>query len=296
MTSACIVRGHGLEFRIGSSDREVVAVFDDLLVDMRGLAAPAVTRRVEVEIEPCHGTDATDDDGTQRFRVRADGGSVYDALAEGSLVSHVLMEVNRHTAAALWSSGSIPLHASSVRGPSGAVVVAGPSHSGKTTLAAALATDCEEVDFLADEVSAVHPVELTVAPYGKPAALRPPGLDLLVGAVARLRHEGSRFETAERFVPPSELGQLPSAPVPASAIVFPRFDPAAPAPHLDRPSPGDALARLMHLTLAGSDLDVRTFRSLERLVRSVDLYDVTYANVHDAVTALRIGIDDRRAR
>ena len=297
MTATGAFSAHGLTVRISSPDPGVVAAFDDVLVDMHfdigssGSASevPGDTAGLLVEIVPLiarHG-------GAPTYRVSVDNAPVYETLIEGSVVSHVLMEVNQRVAAAVWSNGSIPLHASTVGEPSGAVVLAGASHSGKTTLAAALAvTGADGVQFLADEVSALHPTDLTIAPYGKPVALRTPGSDLLVPNVARLRRAASRFETDERFVPPSELGTPPSASARTIAVVFPRFDPAASATRLDPASPVAALTRLVQLTLGTRRVDTTTFRALERLVRLVDVYDLSYVDALDAADRLRAVICD----
>lgn len=278
---------HGLGFDITSSNAEVTETFADLLIDMRAERSRTPTRSTAahlIEIEPVE--DPVD--GEPRFSVHFDGATVYETLIEGSVVSHVLMEVNQLVATALRSAGSIPLHASSVAGARGAIVLAGASHSGKTTLASALAlTGRNGLQFLADEISALEPTQLTVASYGKPAALRSPGLDLLAPYVERLQRAGSRFETDERFVPPSELSARPDEPSRISAIVFPRFDAtvAGSSAQLTAVVPADALTRLMHLTLGTASLDVDTFRSLERLARTV-VIEIAYADAIEAAGQL----------
>ncbi len=288
---------HGLGFDIRSSDTEVAATFGDLLSDMRrsvplGSAGPTADHRIDIEPLP-------HPDGDEPwFTVRFDGVAVHATLIEGSLVSHVLMAINQRVAAAVRSSGSIPLHASSVAGTRGALVLAGASQSGKTTLAAALAVTGQQVEFLADEVSAIDPTELTIAAYGKPAALRMPGRALLAPHVERLRREGSRFETDERFVPPSELGARPTTtPARVAAIVFPRFDAntAGSGIELTSVGPADALTRLIHLTLGSEPVDLATFRSLEHLVRTVDAVEVRYADAISAAEQLLAVLEGRSA-
>ena len=214
MTTSGAFSAHGITVRVSSPDPRVVAAFDDVLVDMHSDVGPDVVSsgsaseepgdgtRLHVEIDPLISKHA----GTPMYRVLVDGEPVYETLIEGSVVSHVLMDVNRRVTAAVWSQGLIPVHASTVAGPDGTIVLAGASHSGKTTLACALAlTRSRHVAFVADEVSALDPLDLAIVPYGKPAALRKPGLDLLAPRVPRLRRPGSPFEHDERFVPLSEL-------------------------------------------------------------------------------------------
>jgi hypothetical protein len=184
---------------------------------------------------------------------------------------------------------------------SGAIVLAGASHSGKSTLAAAVSlVGGERTAFLADEMTALDPAELVVTPYGKPAALRSPALDLLAPLVRRLQQPGSRFERDERFVPPSELGGRSATRTRVAAIVFPRFtDPRSagapaesslPVAQLANVGPGEALTRLMRLTLANDSVGNATFRSLERLVRQVTAYDLTFTDALTAAERLGAGL------
>ena len=297
MTDSASFDAHGLRFRITSLDAAVVDAFDDLLIDMRtDDLADGRGHRIRIERLPTtetHG-DTSPEEIAPRLRVAFDDRAVHEALVEGSLISHVLMDINQRAARSVWSGGSIPLHASTVTTPGGAIVIAGPSHSGKSTLAAAFSlVGGERTAFLADEMTALDPTELVVTPYGKPAALRSPALDLLAPLVPRLQQPGSRFERDERFVPPSELGRRRAAPTRVAAIVFPRFtDPRSgpvrsgpvptgvtlPAARLASVRPGEALTRLMRLTLANVSVDTATFRSLERLVRHVPAHDLTFTD------------------
>ena len=216
--------------------------------------------------------------------------TVYETLRAGSLVSHVLMEINQRAAASAWSAGSIPLHASAAGGPHGTIVMPGVSESGKTTLAAALAlTGGDETGFVADEVCALDPIDTVVWRYGKPAALRTPGSELLASSVGRLRRPGSRFEQDERFVPPSEFGTTPPVTDRITAIVFPRFD-ATPStdepPRLAAVAPVEALTRLMRLTLGHGPGGATTFRRLERLVRDVAAWDLGFGDALAAAERL----------
>jgi hypothetical protein len=289
---------HGVRFVVTSTDPEVVAAFDDLLSDLvpadNGAAGGGPTRRIS--IEP---TTASDDATAAWYRVAIDDDVLYPTLLEGSVVSHVLMRVNALAAASCRAAGAVALHAGAAAGSSGAVLLPGASHSGKTTLTAALAVAGHR--FVADEVSRLDPDALAVTPYGKPVALRPASARLLAPEVERLRRPGSRFETDERFVPPSDLGTAawprPGAgggtagpvavPVPVAAVVFPRFD--AECDHRFAPlGPAEVLERLMQCTL-GSPSDpvgVATFRALERLARTAPGHELVYRDLDDALADL----------
>ena len=291
---------HGVMFAISSPDEAVVAAFDDLLVDFR--AAPGSTAALSVR----YAVEETAADGNEEtwYRVTVGADTVYSSLLEGSLVSHLLMDVNARASVACRSDGTVPLHAGTVAGASGAIVLPGASHSGKTTITTALAAAGHR--FVADEVSRLDPDALTIAPYGKPVALRAASVELLAPTIARLRRPGSRFEIDERFVPPSELRPSPAAssseapgdvavhvagmatePIPASAIVFPRFD--AVGPHrFASLSQAETLERLVQCTLgvASTPVGADVFRILERLARAVPGHELTYTELHAALDEL----------
>jgi hypothetical protein len=219
------------------------------------------------------------------YRVTAGEDVVYTSLLEGSLVSHLLMDVNARAAAACRDAGTVPMHAGTVAGALGAILLPGASHSGKTTITTALAAAGHR--FVADEVSRLDPDRLTIAPYGKPVALRSASVELLAPTIARLRRPGSRFEIDERFVPPSELGGLAAQPIEVSAIVFPRYDSAG--PHRFAPlGPAETLERLMQCTLgeASTPVGADVFRILERLVRAVPGHELVYTELHHALDEL----------
>jgi hypothetical protein len=284
---------HGVTFTISSPDTDVVAVFDDLLVDFGSDTAsqdrPSLRFTVEATLP-----DRTD---PTWYRVTAGDEVVYASLLEGSLVSHLLMDVNARAAAACRDDGTVPLHAGTVAGALGAIVLPGASHSGKTTITTALAAAGHW--FVADEVSRLDPDRLTIAPYGKPVALRSASVELLAPTIARLRRPGSRFEIDERFVPPSELapssargvsvaiGGVAAEPVEVSAIVFPRYD--VNGPHRFAPlGPAETLERLMQCTLgvASTPVGADVFRILERLVRTVPGHELVYTELHAALDEL----------
>ena len=292
---------HGVTFTISSPDADVVAVFDDLLVDFRsgGGSQAAAVDPLRGGGDPADGTEQT------WYRVTAGDEVVYTSLLEGSLVSHLLMDVNARAAAACRDDGTVPLHAGTVAGALGAIVLPGASHSGKTTITTALAASGHR--FVADEVSRLDPDDLTIAPYGKPVALRSASVELLAPTIARLRRPGSRFEIDERFVPPSELVPprrpadptspvaSPPQPVEVSAIVFPRYD--ADGPHRFAPlGPAETLERLMQCTLgvASTPVGADVFRILERLVRAVPGHELVYTDLHDALAELAPLLADDR--
>jgi len=287
---------HGVTFTISSSDADVVAAFDDLLVDFESATPPEDPPSIRFEVE----ATSSEDSDHNWYRVTADDEVVYSSLIEGSLVSHLLMDVNARAAAACRDAATVPLHAGTVAGAFGAIVLPGASHSGKTTITTALAAAGHR--FVADEVSRLDPDRLTIAPYGKPVALRSASVELLAPTIERLRRPGSRFEIDERFIPPSELAPtttggapIAAAPVEVSAIVFPRYN--AEGPHRFAPlGPAETLERLMQCTLgdASTRVGADVFRILERLVRAVPAHELVYTDLPAALAELApLMVDDR---
>ncbi len=306
---------HGFIFRIESPIDEVVALFDDLLVDMVAASAeasPADAPPVHrFDIRPADPTNGTGDISssqasdteteTDLLVVLLDGEAIYPTLRAGNLTSHLLMEVNRRATQSSTRSGFVPLHAASVSGVDGTVLFPGTSHSGKTTVATAMAVKFgDRVRFVADEVSALDPADLSIARYGKPVALRAASVELLSADVARLRAPAGRFQHDERFVPPSALGGASRAgsgeasktmPLPVAAVVFPRFgqrtQPAGPGDAQLTPlSRGATLERLMQSVLGEGAISAATFNELARVAASAPGYELNYEHLPDVLGEL----------
>jgi hypothetical protein len=258
-----IFQAHDFVFQINSSEPDLMEVVNDLFVDMVLHGTPR---------QPVHQFEILPSVETGHLRVLIDGFEQYATLNTGSLISHLLIEVNTQAVAA--SKSLISIHAGSAQLPNGlAVLFPGQSHSGKTTLVTQLSVLGWR--FIADEVSAILPDTLAVVPYGKPVALREASVDFLGCNIPRLRRPGSRFETDERFVPPRELSAVMIDPVPVCMVIFPDFADDANF-SCDPVTPGETLTRLTHSLLNRSAMTVNTFRLLERLTNDVPAFHLTY--------------------
>lgn len=289
---------HGFTFRIASSIEGVTALFDDLLVDM--IAKPADASWVHrFDIRRA---DATNDTEPDLLAVSLDDEAVYPTLRSGSLTSHLLMEVNRRATRSSARGGCIPLHAAAVSGTHGTVLFPGASHSGKTTLATAVAVRYgERVRFVADEVSALDPADLSIGRYGKPVALRAASVQLLAPDVPRLREGGGRFQEDERFVPPSALGDsrrrsastVSATATPVSAVVFPRFGQPVESRNTDDRylvplTRGETLERMMQSVLGVGAISAATFNELARVAASAPGYELRYVHLDDVLGELAL--------
>lgn len=286
---------HGFRFRIASPIADVIALFDDVLVDMV-VELDDGSELHRFDIRPARGQSAAE---AGLLEVSLDGDAVFPTLRAGSLTSHLLMEVNRRAAGSSARHGCIPLHAAAVSGAHGTVLFPGASHSGKTTMATAVAVRyCERVRFVADEVSALDPADLSIRMYGKPVALRAASVQLLATRLPRLRDPASRFQEDERFVPPSALGSRPhrdsgtvsSTATPVSAVVFPQFgerdEPSTGSRRLAPLTPGEVLERLMQSVLGVGAISAATFNELARVAASASGYELRYAHLDDVIGEL----------
>lgn len=213
--------------------------------------------------------------GTHPWRVSRDG-EICEEVTEAYLRPYVLWEVTR----LLLESGeaATPIHAAAVALDGRAVILAGQSYAGKSTLAGWLTA--HGWGFLTDEVSRVSrsgdawEVQAFPRPIGvrRPTPLEP-FLDSSVG---------SEIET---LVPASSLGEL-SGPAHVAAIVLPDRSPGVPA-RLEDVHPATAVRLLAdHLPLrVGRGRE--GFREVVALCASVPVYSLGTADLSLAERVLR---------
>ncbi|MGB8861494.1 MAG: hypothetical protein WCC60_19725 [Ilumatobacteraceae bacterium] len=269
----------GVGFTIDPDHHPAAGVLIDLLRDMQVSTPLRGTSALRVESLPFRRADGP----LPLLRVRLGASELVGSVVEGSLVSHLLIELNRLAAR------SVPLavHASAATLDGKTVLLPGASLSGKTTLATTLAVTGGEL--LTDEVAALGDDTTTVVRYGKPVALRPASVTLLADRIARLGTPGSPYETDERFVPPSLLGHPSSADEPTvaiGAVMFPQYLDAA-RTTLTPLSPAAALVMLMGATMRPDGDATTRFRSLERLARSVPAATLVYGDAFEAARTIR---------
>lgn len=166
-------------------------------------------------------------------------------------------------------AGSVPIHGAAIAAPLGNVVLAGVSGSGKSTLAAAAALS--GWGYIADEVAAVDPTTLTVAPYHRPIGLRRAGAEAL----------GLRFP-AERTVPGDAMDwpidpehRSPGGIVRLVALVTWQPDST---PACDAVTPAQAMVELLQHLVVDDAAIAWCFGAVERIVRAVPVVRLTYSD------------------
>jgi hypothetical protein len=233
--------------------------------------APPADRTVELEVA-CHLQPSL------HWSVLRDGRPCEMELRDDAVLVHLQWELNRLAI----ESSPTAIHAAAVALGGGAVLLAGQSYSGKTTLAGWLAAHAGAA-YLGDEVAAIDH-QMRVRPYPRPLGLRPSGplaADLPAGdELAR------RFMPDERLVPVAELGgTVATEPVGVRLIVFPRYESTSQvtARRLDQ---ADTFERLAALT-PGLALHGRpVFERLTQLVVGATAIDLHYDDVRAAAEIL----------
>jgi hypothetical protein len=199
------------------------------------------------------------------------------AVSDGYILTYVLWEISRLMFER--TGGRVHLHGAALVRGGRAVVLAGRTRAGKSTLAGWLTH--RGWGFLTDEAALVDPETLIVSPFWRPINVRRPGpLDAIVPTtVAR------QTEEAEVLVPASALGSLAEA-APLCAIAFPCYT-SDEEPGLDRTNPAAALLELTQ-HFPGLVADGRAgFRRLARLVAAVPAYRLVFGDLDDAERSLR---------
>jgi hypothetical protein len=207
------------QFVIECDDENVVADLSDRLRDLghqpADVADDAADESVVFRLERT-GPEWM----THPWALWRDGEPCETSVTDDYLIPYVLWEVTR-VVLERTVLPVVPMHAAALAHRGNAVALIGPSHSGKSTLAAWLTRS--GWGFLTDEVSLVdtsesgHPV---VHPFWRPIGVRRPGpLD---------DHVDFLGPESEVLLPASELGSLAS-PAPLVALVCPTYEAGATA-------------------------------------------------------------------
>ena len=254
----------GIAFRIETNRPELAARISDAFRDLQvadGGSTPVVFEALHRGTPP----------PANPWEVWRDGEPRQMTLADSYVVTYLLWEINRLMFER--TGDRVHLHGAALVRDGRALVLAGRSLAGKSTLAGWLTH--RGWGFLTDEAALVDPDTLTVSPYWRPIGVRRPGpLDAIVG------DDGPGRRQSDLLVPASRLGSLAPA-APLACIAFPR---------LTRREPGSLTpvapaAALMELTqhfpglVAGGRAG---FRRLARLVETIPAYMLNFYDLDEA--------------
>lgn len=178
------------------------------------------------------------------------------------------------------------LHASSVSIAERAILLAGATGSGKTTLMIALIGT--GATYLADDLTALDPSGRRVAPFPVAASVKKGSWGILQRQFPSL-DRCRVFKVGERmvrYVYPAPALDAVSRPTTIGALVFPTYDPALADVSVERIRPEQALSGLLE---TGSEVvgAWRSIKPLTTLVNETPAWCVTFPDLASGVTAVR---------
>ncbi|KUO61361.1 MAG: hypothetical protein APF80_05950 [Alphaproteobacteria bacterium BRH_c36] len=179
------------------------------------------------------------------------------------------------------------LHASTVSIAGRAVILAGATGSGKTTLMMALIAT--GATYLADDLTPLQPNGRAVSPFPLAASVKKGSWSVLSRQFPRLQscrvhHVGDRVV---RYVDPAPAEAACHGAVPIGALVFPTFDPAFRAASIARIGPEEALSRLLE---SGSEVvgEHRSIKPVTALVNETPAWSLTFPDLRAGLEAVQM--------
>ena len=203
----------------------------------------------------------------------------YPSVALTHLFGHVNRAVVAHSA-----DDAVNLHAAACAWDGHAVVMAGPTESGKSTLAAGLAL--RGFTYLTDEVVVIDPVDLTVAPYPKPPSIDRGAWSVLPTLKPAVPPALQDVGFTQWHVDPAMLpGGVASSPFPVGLLVRSRW--REDSPTVLRPASRGGLVLDLALDMfRPRHLLAQQVRVLCRLAEQALCYELTYSDLDDATAHL----------
>jgi hypothetical protein len=267
--AGCFKAGE-VTFTVATNDPEFAALVGDALRDLR----VADTTPSPVVFEVFHRDSSPE---TNPWGLWRDGEPREMTVTDDYILPYLLWEITRLMFER--SGDRVHLHGAALAHDGRAVVLAGHSEAGKSTLAGWLTH--RGWGFLTDEAALVDPATRMVFPFWRPIGVRRPGpLDAILPGPAP---EGNAAD--EVLVPASTIGTL-GPPAPLVAIAFPSRAPGEPT-SLRPVSPAATLMELTRHFPGLIDGGRAGFRRLARLVEDVPGYDFRFHDLDEAEQALR---------
>lgn len=222
-----------------------------------GVSPPA--SRIAIEEAP---------DGT--FSIAADGDAPVTELTRGDLPTFVMEAVVRGLVKDLTTA--VALHAGAVAHNGKAVLIAGPTGTGKSSLVAWLIGN--GFDYLSDEIGLLFADTLQVLGLPRALVLKP---GAAAKALALPAYQGARSIAAGEHVMlrPEHVPAGEAAARPCALLVFPRFEADSPL-GIEPLSPAQAALRLVGTNLNARNLADGGFRAIAAFARQVPALMLRY--------------------
>lgn len=176
------------------------------------------------------------------------------------------------------------LHAAVAARDGVGVVLPAASEAGKTTLVAGLVR--AGYDYLSDEAAAIDPATLQIAPYPKPLAIDRGSWEVLADFAPDEAEVARGYHERQWLVNPASVRpDAISGPVPASIVVFPRFERGA-ATTCEPVRRSEALLEALRHTFRFHDAGRRNLEVLARTLRGAYCYRLVTGNLTKACVAI----------
>jgi hypothetical protein len=180
------------------------------------------------------------------------------------------------------AGGLVPLHASAIETPAGIVALVGQSGSGKSTLCAAAVL--AGYPYVADEITAVSPDDLTVRPFHRPIGLRRGGAAALGIDYPEQRTDPDDGAPLRHVHPWVVAGPLSSGGTLTVIVIVSRAEQATPTiSPIEGPA---ALVELAQHTVLDDDQLAAGFAGLDHIVRRVPIARLDFDTPNEGVALI----------
>jgi len=219
------LRDAGIHFRIGRISISVRSELEDVLEDFALLydscrgSRTAADRTIHMDVRASKRSAL----GGKRFAVFGDGEQLFTSRRRDEVLPYLEWGINWRVIAT--RGEYLQLHAATLAYDGQAVVFAGPSGTGKSTLAAGLLA--RGWSYLSDEFALVDPDTLHVPPFPKALCIKAGSFDLVERLhlpLWRRRHYVKAFKGPVGYIRAQDVArQAETSPRPIRLVVFPRY-------------------------------------------------------------------------
>jgi len=214
-----------IRFRIGSVGVSVTSELEEALEDLAALYGDSredcasSDPIINIEVR----TGRRSPLGRRRYAIWGDGEELFANRRRNEVLPYVEWGINWRVIAA--RTDYLQLHAATLAYDGQAVVFAGPSGTGKSTLAAGLLA--RGWSYLSDEFALIDPDTLLVHPFPKALCIKAGAFSAVEGLklpVWRRRHYVKAFKGHVGYISTRDITpQVATGPCPIRFIVFPRY-------------------------------------------------------------------------
>jgi hypothetical protein len=232
------------------------------------------------------------ENGEDGFALLVDGNESIVKLTRGDLLTFIIDAVVRNLITDL--SSAVALHAGAVGWSDKAVLLAGESGAGKSSLAAWFAAN--GFGYMTDEVVLLSGCDAHLLGFPRAIVLKP-GAAEAIADLSNFQNAMSLTAGAHRLVHPCEWDRSPPNARRCGLVIFPKFRQGSDL-RVCRLSAADTLTRLFGCNLNARNLPDGGFRAIAKLARSAPAISLQYGGYIQLDGTLdviaRMLLDDKR--